>query len=92
MLPDAQVKIYLTASSEERAKRRCLEFEEKGISADFEEVKRDIEYRDYQDSNREFAPLKQAEDAILIDCSSMGFEEVVESIIGIINNGNNEGR
>ena len=89
VLPDAEVKIYLTASSEERAKRRCLEFEEKGMSADFEEVKRDIEYRDYQDSHREFAPLKKAEDADLIDCSDMGFEEVVEHIIGIINDRKN---
>ena len=85
VLPDADVKVYLTASSDERAKRRCLEFEEKGISADFEEVKRDIEYRDYQDSHREFAPLRKADDAVLIDSSNMSFAEVVDNIIETIN-------
>lgn len=84
VLPDANVKIFLTATSQERAKRRCLEMEQKGMECDFEEVKKDIEYRDKQDSSREFAPLKQAEDAILVDSSDMSFEEVVERIIGII--------
>lgn len=86
VLPDASVKIYLTASSSERARRRCLEMEEKGMKADFEEVKRDIEYRDYQDSHREFAPLKQADDAQLVDSSNMSFSEVVECIISLIKN------
>lgn len=84
VLPMAEVKIYLTASSAERAKRRCLELEEKGIASDFEEVKRDIEYRDRQDSSREFAPLKKADDAILLDSSNMSFDEVVEYIISVI--------
>lgn len=84
VLPDANVKIFLTATSQERAKRRCLEMEQKGMECDFEEVKKDIEYRDKQDSSREFAPLKQAEDAVLVDSSDMSFEEVVERIIGII--------
>lgn len=86
VLPKAEVKIYLTASSEERAKRRCLELEQKGIKADFDEVKRDIEYRDRQDSQREFAPLKKADDAVLVDSSNMGFSEVAERIIEIIKN------
>lgn len=86
VLPKAEVKIYLTASSEERAKRRCLELEQKGIKADFDEVKRDIEYRDRQDSQREFAPLKKADDAVLVDSSNMGFSEVAEHIIEIIKN------
>ena len=84
VLPAADVKIFLTASSDERAKRRCLENEEKGLPADFEEIKKDIEYRDYQDSHREFAPLKQATDATLVDSSNMSFEEVVEYIVKLI--------
>ena len=86
VLPEADVKIFLTASSDERAKRRCLENEEKGLPADFEEIKKDIEYRDYQDSHREFAPLKQAADATLVDSSNMSFEEVVEYIISVVKN------
>lgn len=84
VLPDANIKIFLTATSAERAKRRCLEMEQKGMECNFEEVKKDIEYRDKQDSGREFAPLKQAEDAVLVDSSDMSFEEVVEYIIDII--------
>ena len=84
VLPDAEVKIFLTASSDVRAKRRLLEMKEKGMEADFETVKRDIEYRDKNDSEREFAPLKQAEDAILVDTSDMTIEEVIERISGII--------
>lgn len=84
VLPDANIKIFLTATSKERAKRRCLEMEQKGMECNFEEVKKDIEYRDKQDSGREFAPLKQAEDAVLVDSSDMNFEEVVEYIINII--------
>ena len=86
VLPDADVKIFLTASSEERARRRCLEMQEKGMDANFEEVKRDIEYRDKQDSSREFAPLKQAEDATLVDSSDFEFEQTVEKILTIIKN------
>ena len=86
VLPDADVKIFLTASSDERARRRCLEMQEKGMDANFEEVKRDIEYRDKQDSSREFAPLKQADDAILVDSSDFEFEQTVEKILTIIKN------
>lgn len=84
VLPDAEVKIFLTASSDVRAKRRLLEMKEKGMEADFETVKRDIEYRDKNDSEREFAPLRQAEDAVLVDTSDMTIEEVVDRITGII--------
>ncbi len=84
VLPDAEVKIFLTASSDVRAKRRLLEMKEKGMDADFETVKRDIEYRDKNDSEREFAPLRQAEDAVLVDTSDMTIEEVIDRITEII--------
>ena len=80
VMPDADVKIYLTASSEVRAKRRVLELEAKGEHPDFEEVKKDIEDRDHRDMTREISPLKQADDAILVDTSDMTVEEVVEKI------------
>lgn len=84
VLPDADVKIYLTASVEERARRRVLEMKEKGMEADFEEVKRDIAYRDKNDSEREFAPLRQAEDAVLIDSTELSFEEVIDKVLGLV--------
>lgn len=80
VMPDADVKIYLTASSEVRARRRVLELEAKGEKPDFEEVKKDIEERDYRDMHREISPLKQAEDAVLIDTSDMSIEEVTDRI------------
>ena len=83
VMPDADVKIYLTASSEVRAKRRVLELEAKGEHPDFEEVKRDIEERDHRDMTREISPLKQADDAILVDTSDMTIEEVVEKICSL---------
>ncbi len=85
VLPKADVKIYLTASSLERAKRRCLEMRQKGMDCDILEVQKDIEYRDNQDSKREFAPLKKADDAILVDSSDMTFDEVLEEILSVIN-------
>lgn len=84
VLPNAEVKIFLTASSDVRAKRRLSEMKENGIEADFETVKRDIEYRDKNDSERKFAPLKQAEDATLVDTSDMTIEEVIDRVTGII--------
>lgn len=84
VLPDADVKIFLTASVEERARRRFLEMTEKGMEADFESVKRDIIYRDKNDSEREFAPLRQAEDAVLVDTSDMTIDEVIEKIYTMI--------
>lgn len=81
VLPNAQVKIYLTASSEVRAKRRFDELSAKGQECDFDKIKADIEERDYQDMHREHSPLRQAEDAILVDSSDMTIDEVVEHIL-----------
>lgn len=83
VLPNADVKIYLTASSEVRAKRRYDELTAKGEVCDIVKIKADIEERDYRDMNRETAPLKQAEDAVLVDSSYMTIEEVVAEIIKI---------
>ena len=83
VMPDADVKIYLTASSEVRARRRVLELEAKGEKPDFEEVKRDIEERDYRDMHREISPLKQADDAVLVDTSDMTIDEVVAKICSV---------
>lgn len=83
VLPEAQVKVYLTASVETRADRRYKELTEKGVSCDYEEIARDIQERDERDMNREVAPLRQAEDAVLVDSSDMTIEEVVEKIEGL---------
>ena len=84
VLPDAFVKIYLTASTEARAKRRYDELVEKGEKCDYEEIKKDIESRDYQDMHREISPLRKADDAVLVDTSDMGIEEVINTIKKII--------
>ena len=84
VLPEAELKIYLTASAEARAERRLKELVEKGVETSFEDVLRDIEYRDYQDSHREIAPLRQAEDAVLLDTSDIGLEESCEMLYGTI--------
>lgn len=83
ILPNANVKVYLTASVEERARRRFVELQEKGVACDLNEIAHDIAERDYRDMNREIAPLKQAEDAVLIDSSNMTIEEVVQAIISL---------
>ena len=83
VLPDADVKVYLTASVETRAKRRFDELTEKGVDCDLEEIKRDIAERDRRDMTRETAPLKQAEDAVLIDSSHMTIDEVVAAITAL---------
>ncbi len=75
VLPDAEVKIFLTASSAVRAKRRCLELEQRGTPKPYDEVLAEIEQRDYNDSHRAIAPLKQAEDAALVDTSELDFEQ-----------------
>ena len=80
VLPEADVKIFLTASVETRALRRYKELEEKGVSCDLEEIKKDIKERDERDCTRKIAPLRQAEDAVLIDSSDMTIEEVVKAI------------
>lgn len=86
VFPDANVKIYLDATPEERARRRVKQNQEKGIECSYEEVLKNIMDRDKRDSTREVAPLKQAEDAIYIDSSDMTIEEVVEKIVEIIKN------
>lgn len=80
VLPQAECKVYLTASSRERARRRCKELQEKGEVCDLNEIEKDIIARDEQDMSREIAPLKQAEDATLVDSSDMTISEVVEEI------------
>ena len=83
VLPDADVKVYLTASVETRAKRRYDELTAKGEACDLDEIARDIKERDERDMNRETAPLRQAEDAVLVDSSDMTIEEVVKEITGL---------
>ena len=84
VLPDARVKIFLTASVQVRAKRRYLELMEKDGSADLKEIEAQIRERDERDMNRPISPLKQAEDAVLVDTSDMTIDEVVEKILAII--------
>ena len=86
VLPDAQVKIYLTASSATRAKRRFDELSAKGVSCDLAEIERDIIDRDYRDMHREMSPLKQADDAVLVDSSDMDIDEVVAAITEVYRN------
>ena len=81
VLPDADVKVYLTASVETRAKRRFLELQEKGEPADLAKIAADIEDRDYRDMHRDISPLRQAEDATLGDSSDMTIDQVVERIL-----------
>ncbi len=83
VLPGADVKIYLTASAQERARRRYKEQTERGLICDIKEIERDIIARDEQDMNREVAPLRQAEDAVLVDSSDMNIDQVVDEIIRI---------
>ena len=84
VLPNADYKFYIIASVEERARRRYLELESKGIHQDYNELVKDIESRDYQDRTRKIAPLKKADDAILVDTDDLNEKEVLEKIIGII--------
>ncbi len=83
VLPDAQVKIYLTASVDCRAQRRYKELVEKGETPVLEDIKKDISDRDYRDMHRDIAPLKQAEDAVCVDSSDMTIQEVVDIIVGL---------
>lgn len=82
VLPNAAVKIYLTASSAQRAKRRYLELQEKGMPGELEQIEADIIERDHRDMNRAISPLRQAEDAVLVDASFMNIEEVTAAVIG----------
>ncbi len=83
ILPNAQLKIYLTASSKERAKRRYLELTQKGMECDIDAIEKDIIERDYRDMNRDIAPLKQAEDAHYLDTSDMTIEQVIDAILNL---------
>lgn len=84
VLPSADVKIYLDASVEQRARRRQEELRTRGMEAEFEQIKAEIIERDHRDSNRKFAPLRCADDAIVVDTEDMSLEEVKNSLIGII--------
>ena len=85
VLPNADVKIFLTASVEERARRRVLDFERQGVvDIDFDKVKADIAARDYQDENRDMAPLVKVDDAVLIDTTNLTITEVVEKMTELI--------
>ena len=84
VLPHAQVKVYLTADSRVRAKRRYEELTQKGISCDIDTIEKDIIERDHQDMTRDISPLMQAEDAILVDSSYMTIDEVADAVIALI--------
>lgn len=84
VLPNADVKIFLTASAEERARRRHLELTQKGHDVSYQDVLKDIKQRDFEDENREIAPLKKADDAILVDTTSVNFDDSVKLIISTI--------
>ena len=84
VLPDATVKIFLTASPEARATRRWKEYQQKGVEVSYEEVLADVRQRDYQDTHRAAAPLKQAEDAVLLDTSELDFEQSLDAMKQII--------
>ena len=84
VLPDADVKIFLTAAPEARAKRRALELEQRGQQADFDTILRDIVQRDEQDRNRPIAPLKQAEDAVLVDTTHLDLEQSLEALLAAV--------
>lgn len=83
ILPDADVKIYLTASSLTRARRRYLELQEKGTVCNLDDIQKDIEERDQRDMSREISPLRQAEDAVLVDSSDLTIQQVVDRILQI---------
>lgn len=84
VLPDANCKIFLVASAEERARRRVEENRLKGQESDFDTVLKDIQQRDYNDSHREVAPLKKADDAVELDTTTLTIPQVVEAVIGIV--------
>ena len=84
VLPDATVKIYLTARAEERARRRMLELEQRGTPQPYEEILEDIRRRDWNDTHRAAAPLRQAEDAVLVDTTRLNFEESEEALMRLI--------
>ena len=84
VLPNATLKVYLTATPEARATRRMLQLREKGTDTPFEEILKEVNARDYQDTHREVTPLRQAEDAALVDSSDLNFEETVQAILSLV--------
>ena len=84
VLPDADLKVFLTASAEERARRRVLQLQEKGVTEDYDKVLQEIRYRDEQDMNRETAPLRQAEDAVLLDTTELSYDESFAALSQLI--------
>lgn len=91
VLPDAKLKIYQSASVETRAQRRYLENKQRGLPADLETIKKDIEQRDYQDMHRNISPLKKADDAIVLDTSNLNIEEVVSEVLKLVKQTGTEG-
>ena len=92
VLPDAQVKIFLTASAQERARRRFLELQAKGVETDYDSVLRDIELRDKNDSGRAIAPLRPADDAVMLDTTEHDLEASFRLVCGIIEERRRDGR
>ena len=84
VLPDAQVKIFLTASAEERAKRRYIQLTEKGQDVKYEDVLKELQERDYQDSHREIAPLKPADDSVIVDTTEINLEQSIDTVVNVI--------
>lgn len=84
VLPEATVKIFLTATAEERARRRMLELQQRGMEEPFEKVLKEIEERDYNDSHRAAAPLRQAEDAVLLDTTELNFQESEQALLRLV--------
>lgn len=84
VLPQADVKIFLTASPETRARRRCLELEQRGTPEPFDQVLSEIQQRDWDDSHRETAPLRQAEDAVVVDTTELNFEESLAALLTVV--------
>ncbi len=85
VLPDAEIKIYMDASAKARADRRYSQYVDKGIEADYDTIYQDIVTRDFQDMNREYSPLKKADDAVLIDTSDLTKEQVIEEVMKLVN-------
>ena len=87
VLPNATVKIYLTAAAEARAQRRCAELRAKGINVSFEDVLKDVQERDYNDSHREISPLKRADDAVILDTTCLDLEQSLDVLLKLIREG-----
>lgn len=91
VLPNADLKVFLTASPEERAQRRYKQNLERGMEADYNQILKEVNERDYQDTHRDIAPLKQADDAVLLDTTDMTFDEVVDYLLKLVEEKRNHG-